>query len=96
MDLTLALGRPVGPMPERELALWLAYANRKALPLRRIELALAQIAQLIAITMGGAEGVTIADFLVDGLFESPDEGEPESSESDMAAVFGPRKQGPDG
>lgn len=63
MDLALALGRPIGSMPEREFSRWRIYFRRKSFPLRRLEFYLAQIAMLIAQTMGGSENVSIDDFM---------------------------------
>lgn len=40
-------------MPEREFQGWVAYARRKSLPQRRIELMLANIARLIDTRIGG-------------------------------------------
>lgn len=51
-------------MPARELRKWNAYRNRKLLPWQRLEFYLAQIAQLIAITMGGMKRAKVADFLL--------------------------------
>lgn len=68
MDLAQALpGRDIGSMSEREFQRWIVYARRKSLPLRRIEFMLAQIARLIAETMGGAQNVRSADYLIDPL-----------------------------
>ena len=67
MDLALALGQPVGllanSMSEREFVRWQHYAAKRMLPWRRMECYLAQIAQIIARTMGGTTEVALSDFL---------------------------------
>lgn len=77
MELSLALGRPIGTMPERDFARWRRYAARRGLPTRRLELYLAQIAMLIAQTMGGS---------TQGLQEFLFDGKPEPEEIDVKAV----------
>lgn len=77
MDLSLALGRPIGDMPEREFVRWQRYARRRMLPQRRIELYLAQIALLIARTMGGSDA-DLSDFLFDP--------KPEAEQIDIEAM----------
>lgn len=77
MELSLALGRPIGMMPEREFARWRRYASRRGLPMRRLEIYLAQIAMLIAQTMGGSTA-TLRDFLFDA--------EPEPEQIDVKAL----------
>ena len=62
MDLTLALGRPIGGMSEREFARWSIYARRKSFPLRRIEFCLANIAMKIDQFMG-VTNRNISDYL---------------------------------
>jgi hypothetical protein len=67
MDIALELGRPLselGRMSMHEMLQWQAYARRRLLPSRRVEFYLAQIALLIARTMGGATKATLADFLL--------------------------------
>lgn len=56
-------------MPERVLGQYARYANTIGTPQRRLELYLAQIAMLIAQTMGGVKTAKLADFL----FEAKDE-----------------------
>jgi hypothetical protein len=51
-------------MSLRELREWQTYAHRRLLPSRRLEFYLAQIALLIAKTMGGATKATLMDFLI--------------------------------
>jgi hypothetical protein len=77
MDLALELGQPltvIARMSERELARWARYIARRGLPMRRLELGLAQIAKLIGETMGGMEGVSIDDFL---FYQRQEEGDDE-------------------
>lgn len=52
-------------MPEREFGIWRAYWQKHSFPYRKQEFYLAQIAMLIARTMGGAENVSIQDYLFD-------------------------------
>lgn len=100
MDLALELRQPVDTlmreMTEREFWAWVRYAERKMLPQRRIELYLAQIAYLIACTMGGAENVTLADYLFDP--KTPEQQDAEISDEDveelkMAIGFRPQRKG---
>lgn len=88
MDLALSLGMPVAAlsrMSERELRQWSGYASKRMLPQRRLEVQLAQIALLIAQTMGGAEGVTIKDFLFDPP-PTEDEQDAEVTDEDVDAL----------
>lgn len=68
MDLALEIGIPAESlartMTEHELRLWRRYAKKKLLPTQRLELYLAQVAQLIAATMGGAKNTKISDFMI--------------------------------
>lgn len=78
MDLALELGTTLDSLQnisERELRQWQRFALRKAFPQRRIEFMLANIAMLIATTMGGAENVTLKDFLFDPKAEPEGGGE---------------------
>jgi len=52
-------------MTEREFRAWQQYAARRMLPTRRMEFYLAQIAMLIAKTMGNQPEATLADYLFD-------------------------------
>lgn len=69
MDIALELGQPVGVlsrrMPLAELLDWQAYTRKRLLPSRRVEFYLAQIALLIAQTMGGARNAKLTDFLLE-------------------------------
>lgn len=64
MDLALELGVSVAvlkaTMDESEFVMWKHYADKKMLPSRRIEVYLAQVAQ---VTAGGK----LSDFLMDRL-----------------------------
>jgi hypothetical protein len=68
MDLSLHLGGPVDAltrsMPEAELQRWSVYAGRHLLPFRRLEILLAQLAMIVARTMGGAKDAKVADFML--------------------------------
>lgn len=63
-------------MLERDLRQLVDFAQRRMLPHRRVELLLAQIAMLIATSMGGAKDVTLRDFL----FEPEEEMEEEDAD----------------
>lgn len=98
MDMALALGQPAEllarTMTERELRRWHTYALKRALPTRRLEFYLAQIAQMIAITMGGAKEAKITDYLIE--LESDDQPPPLNDEDVVASArrafgFNPRK-----
>jgi hypothetical protein len=69
LDLAATLGTSADELArtltETELSDWQAYAHRRMLPQRRLELYLAQIAMLIAKTMGGAQNVRLTDFMFD-------------------------------
>lgn len=84
MDLALEFGmtaKGLGRvMTKRELERWRLYAGRRMLPGRRVELLLAQIAMLIAQTMGGNKEARLTDFLFDPMDD--DDG------ADVADVFG--------
>lgn len=56
-------------MTERELRRWMLYASQRRLPTRRIEFYFAQVAYLIAKTMGASTANSFTDFLID--FEPP-------------------------
>lgn len=97
MDLALHLGMTAGGlsscMPEAELREWQDYARRRLLPMRRIELYLAQLALVCARAGGmkrknGTELQTI-DFLLDPS-EHEEEAEDEITVDDVVAQFGGR------
>lgn len=86
LDLALELGMPLEALhrlSERELRLWQRFAMRKAFPQRRLEFYLANIAMLIATTMGGVEDVTLKDFLFDPKNESHSE---EMTDAELATL----------
>lgn len=94
MELALHLGMPaelmLRSMTESELHRWGRYAGRHSLPLRRIELYLAQIAHVVAVTMGGSKS-KVGDWLL----KSPDD--KPSNVVDIESVrkafgFNPRKK----
>ena len=61
-------------MSEREFQGWIAYARRKSLPQRRIELMLANIARRIDITMGGrGDNPGLDEYLFDPADDDADE-----------------------
>jgi hypothetical protein len=93
MDLALQIGMTADglkrAMTEREFRQWVRYAGRRMLPQRRIEMYLAQIAQVIVRTMGGRPAAELAEFLFD---PQPDPGDDMDTEAtsaeDVAAFFG--------
>lgn len=68
MDLSLHLGTPVEAlaraMTEREFKRWQRYAEKKMLPMRRVEMLLAQLAMFMD-RMNGAKNNTLQDYLFD-------------------------------
>jgi hypothetical protein len=95
-ELALALGGTVEELEDRmsgvEYGLWVRYAEQRILPWRRMEFYLAQLARLIAATMGGQTDATTRDFLFD---RAEDEPEDDDDEEDAAAKFfgfAPRKR----
>lgn len=74
-------------MTESELQGWQAYAARKMLPSRRIQMHLAQIAQLIHGCMGGAKDKPISDYLFDPIEEEAEDPD-DLDVSDIADLFG--------
>lgn len=99
MDLALHMGMTAGglsrAMSERELMDWQRYAARRMLPMRRIELYLAQIAMVAAKAMGGAKDAKLSDFLFDPEPDAEPEDIEEASVDEAKAFFGfsPRKKG---
>jgi hypothetical protein len=69
-------------MSEPEFQAWQVYAARRMLPQRRMEMYLAQIAMLIAATMGGVKNAELSDYLFD-----PAEPEHEPTAEEEAAFF---------
>lgn len=88
MDLALHLGTSAGAlsktMTEAEFGEWQRYAGRRMLPMRRIEMYLAQIAMLIAKTMGGSKSSDLTDFM----FEPSDDDEPDDPAAAAREFFG--------
>lgn len=74
MDLALEMGATVEElsvrMSESELGMWARYAAKKSLPMRRMELYLAQVALCVARSAGAA--VSLRDFLFDAPARSQD------------------------
>jgi len=68
MELALHLGMPADlmlkSMTESELAQWSRHVSRHAFPFKRIEILLAQLALVVAKTMGGAKNLGLNDFML--------------------------------
>lgn len=94
MDLALEFGMPAEElarrMSEREFRQWVKRAKSHWLPGARAEFYLAQIARLIAVTMGGVKDSTISDFMLD--LEPAGEPEDEVEVAREAFGFSPRKR----
>lgn len=80
-------------MNEAELQGWLRYERVYKFPQRRIELMLAQLANLIARTMGGVKDSKVADFML----KEPEDEEMPANVTRLDAVraafgFNPRKK----
>lgn len=88
MDLAMEFGVPADDlarrMTEREFHQWARRNARRWLPARRMEWYLAQIAHLIAVTMGGAKDTAVSDFMLE--LESPT-AEPAGADPDEARQF---------
>lgn len=68
MELALALGGMTVEeleerMTERELHGWMHFMSRRRWPMRRFEMYLAQIAHVVASTMGVNKTLTVQDFI---------------------------------
>lgn len=74
-------------MTETELRAWSTYTARRMLPMRRLEMHLAQIAQLIHSCMGGAKDKPLSAYLFDPVEESEEEGG-DLDLDDIAEFFG--------
>lgn len=87
MNLALELGCTLSELEERltekEWLMWLLYDSQYRFPTRRMELYLARIAMVVAQTMGGAQNVSINDYLIK--FERVEATEKNKG---AAAVFG--------
>ena len=82
-------------MSEREFRAWSAYAQRHFLPLKRIEIYLAQIAFLVVKSMSsGGQNWKLDDFLLKDV-ETEAQRKEESPAERARKVFGfkPRKKG---
>lgn len=88
MDLACELGTSADTLArtftEGEFADWQLYARKRMLPQRRLELYLAQIAQMVAAHCGRVKDTKLTDYLFDP--EPDDDAEP--SADDEAAFFG--------
>lgn len=77
MDLALHLGMTEAgvrrSMTERELQRWALYQSRRMLPMRRLELQLAQVSLVVARALGGNTTATLQDFLFDPAPEDLDD-----------------------
>lgn len=98
MELALNFGMPAESlaraMTEREFIRWQHFAARRLLPLRRIELGLAQIAQLIDRTMGGAPPeFTLKDYLFSEHEDDDPINDPDDAEEAMIDAFGFKPRG---
>lgn len=86
MELALELGMPLGTMTrsmtEAEFREWQHFAAKRMLPARRIELQLARICHLIAVTMGGAKEATVQDYML----TDPEEPAPLTAEDEVEAA----------
>lgn len=85
--MSLELGIPAAEIeqwPEAELRRYLYYADRHMLPLQRQEFYLAQIAYVMAVTMGGFSG-EMTDLMLHTGNEASDETETEDEE-DIADI----------
>lgn len=76
MDLAATLGGSAEglsrSMSEAEFQKWGVYASRHLLPFRRLELLLAQLAMILARTMGGAKDAKVSDFMLQEPDDLPD------------------------
>jgi hypothetical protein len=95
MELALNLGMTSETMQramsEREFVSWQRYAAAHMLPLRRIEVYLAQIAMMIVKTMSSSAGsLTLGDFLLKPQEEVSDENKDRIQVAREAFGFKPR------
>jgi hypothetical protein len=67
-------------MPMRDFVLLQHYAAKRLLPSHRLAVQMAQVAMLIAQTMGGAKNVKLSDFLLQAPDDSDDGPEDEAAE----------------
>lgn len=95
MELALNLGMTsetmLRAMSEREFVSWQRYADAHMLPLKRIEVYLAQIALMIVKTMSSSAGrLTLDDFLLKRQVEESNEGKDRVQVAREAFGFKPR------
>ena len=94
-DLALELGQPVEvlarTMTEREFKAWQRYAERRMLPSRRMELALAQLTMWVAVLCGVTDK-SVGDFLLD-VPTADEAGESDVDDLKSALGFAPRNRG---
>lgn len=102
MDLSLALGLPSEllsrVMTEREFRRWGMYRRKNLLPWQKMEIYMAQLTRMIAVTMGGLKDAKIADYMIE--FQPPADAEPANAEQyvptaeEAQQIFGfnPRKR----
>jgi hypothetical protein len=77
----------------REFGDWQRYAGTRMLPLRRIELYLAQIAYWIAAT-SGAKDSTLQDFMFDSIGDDADDSDADDLDQAIDFFgFAPMKKG---
>lgn len=74
-------------MTESEFFEWQAYASKRMLPQRRLELYLAQIAMMIAVHSGGAKNARLSDYMFDPAPKDDEDGD-EASVEEAVAFFG--------
>ena len=93
MELALNLGKTVEELSREmtavEFDLWQRYARRTALPMRRVEMYLAQIALKIVQVMGSNTDSRLVDYM----FDPEEDDGAELAPEDAPAYFGfaPRK-----
>lgn len=75
-------------MPEWEFRRWLAYANVRGLPARRLEIQTAIVALTVARCMGGNTSLKLADFLINTEAESKRHQSPDESQSAVSLFAG--------
>ena len=103
-DLALELGVSLASldrMSEREFRQWVAYANKRLLPSRRLEAYLAQVCSVVAQCAGNSE-MKLSDFLLEFGKRTPKKKEPGQQVAIIGAIAGrrvfklPRKEKLDG
>lgn len=89
----MSVGLLAQVMTEAELQDWERYAERHQLPHRRMELYMAQIALVVAVSFGGRDNLTLADFLIrpEEVNTTPD-AEPTAEEEAEFFEFRPRSR----